>query len=660
MLVTALSLTAWLDWKGWPFLRDPLARMLSTQLHREVRLDGHFALHLWRGLRLETDEVRVSQPDWVAPQSTPASASPMVVARGLRLHIPFGTLWDVARHNGRIDPQRSLGSVEAGRLDAVLMRAADGRANWQFTPPPADAQAQPGSDELPRFDHLVVREGLLALVDEPTRLRLTARISTAEGTQNQQGGGLDMRGGGTYMDHPFEVHLSTTGILPVLSQRADAPPIPMEVKAQAGSSRLSFEGVTHDILHLGQLDGDLRLSGPSLSAIGDVVHVTLPTTAKFALQGRLKKDGEVWRLNMQSLHVGESQLQGQFSFDRRGPRARLQGEVTGPQMALVDLAPAFGAAPKDQPRPVSPSGRVLPQREFDVPSLQAMDADVKMHIDKVKLGAWFAMPLQPLVAQVVLQSGVLKIHHLLAQTAGGSLAGSMQLDSNRKPVAWQAQLKWDKIKLENWLKSPPKPGAEPAPDARTYVSGELAGQAELTGTGNSTAALLASLDGRSDIWVRHGEVSRLLVEAISLHVAEALGLLIVGDKQQPMQCAAARLQAKRGLIMPDVAIVDTPASTILVSGVVSLAQEKLDLTLASHPKSTSPLSLRTPVDVTGTFSDPQISLHPKPLGMKVLGSLIMGAIAPLAGVVPLIDVGRAPDDGCARVLQSLSVKPSNP
>jgi uncharacterized protein involved in outer membrane biogenesis len=255
---------------------------------------------------------------------------------------------------------------------------------------------------------------------------------------------------------------------------------------------------------------------------------------------------------------------------------------------------------------------------------------------------------------------VLTIDNLVARTAGGNVGGSLKLDSTKKDkLLWDARLNWSGIKLENWLKPSDKPGPaenKAQPDAKEpYVSGELAGKANLKGEGNSTARLLGSLGGDSVVWISQGRVSRLMVEALSLHVAEALGLLITGDKMQPVQCAVAKIDAKQGVLTPEAAVVDTPSATILASGSVSLAKEQLDVMLTSRPKSFSPLSLRTPVDVKGTFADPKIGLHANPLSFKVVSAAALATVAPLAAVIPLLDKGQQDTSGqaCGQAVEAL-------
>lgn len=653
-LALILACLGWAEWRGWPWLAAPLETHLSERFHHPIRFHGGMALHLWGHMRLHVGQLEIGQPTWL---KRPADAGPMLSAEQFDAVVPYVGIWQAMLH--RQADALYIDKIELNRVTAHLTRDRLGLANWSLDEP--GRMTAPTGDvlaiKLPHVEHLTVNQGQLDLDDEALALNMKARLSTAEGEAG--GAGLHVDGEGHYKGHPFEMHVAASGALPLLTQPLTAPPVPILIRAQAGASRLQFDGTTRDLLKLGKLEGQLLLNGPSLAAMGDTVGVTLPTTAPFALTGVIKKDGDLWALQMQSLKVGASRLRGAFTLDRRPRTPLLQGALSGSQLALADLAPAFGAATNGAPNPKPPSGHVLPQREFDVPSLRAMDARVRLRIQRASLGAWFAQPFEPLDADLQLQSGVLKITDLVARAAGGSLGGSLRLDGNGAMLLWDAKLNWSGIRLENWLNAPDK-RLRKAEAPSTYVSGQLAGKADLHGEGNSTARLLGSLDGTAMMWIQEGEVSRLMVEAASLHVAEALGLFIVGDTREPLQCAVARMTAKQGQLTPEVAIVDTPSATIIASGTISLAEEKLALTLTSHPKSLSPLSLRTPVDVRGSFSEPSVRLHPRPLGMKVLAAAALSVAAPLAALIPLVDVGQAQHGGCAQALQAMRAPSPNP
>jgi len=150
-------------------------------------------------------------------------------------------------------------------------------------------------------------------------------------------------------------------------------------------------------------------------------------------------------------------------------------------------------------------------------------------------------------------------------------------------------------------------------------------------------------------------VSHLMVEGAGIDVAQALGMLIKGDDALRMNCAVADFGVKDGVLRPNAALIDTRDSLISVGGSVSLAQEQLDLRAVVEPKDFSPLALRSPILVRGTFAAPKVSLEAAPIARKVAGSVLLGLITPLAAVIPLLDFGDkkdAEEDGCRTLVRN--------
>jgi len=238
---------------------------------------------------------------------------------------------------------------------------------------------------------------------------------------------------------------------------------------------------------------------------------------------------------------------------------------------------------------------------------------------------------------------------VLARTSAGEVQGGIGLDSRPAVPKWNADLRWSGIQLDRFLKSRDIAVRKDASGAKPqvgYISGALGGNAQLKGEGNSSAKLLASLDGTARLWVRDGTVSHLLVEAAGIDVAQALGVYIKGDDKLPMQCALAQFDLVNGKVMPEVFVIDTTDTTMLIDGDLSLATETLDLRMTAHPHDTSPLALRTPVKVTGTFDDPHIRPEAKPLVKRGAAAVALSLVNPLAALLALVDVGSKERDVC--------------
>ncbi len=652
LLAAVLAGTGLAEWAGWPFLREPLERQMQQQLQRDVRIGEDFSLRLFGSIRLATDRLRIGPPR--GPQSHPAFDAPLLDAHGVRLEVPYATVRRLMDEATLHEPMH-IHRLRLDRGQLSLKRLADGRSNWTFGP--AKPQGEASQFSLPRFDELVLANGQIAWDDAVTRSTLDASVRTAEG--GQAGGGraaLVVEGRGRYQDRRFELRATSSGVMPLMARDASTS-VPVSIDIRSADSRFTFEGSGTDLLGLRSLDGQAMVKGVSLSHVGDAVGVTLPTTSPFELRGRLAKSGEQWMLRDSSLEVGGSRLGGSFTFDLTQRVPLLSGELTGTRLVLADLLPAFGAAGQAGVNPKPPAGHVLPRREFDVPSLRAMNANVKVRLRRAELGSLFAQPFSPLQGDLRLQGGVLTLSNVLARTAAGQVQGGFGLDGTQSPPRWKAELRWTGIDLDQWLAPRDQKAAGPGTAGPGYISGRLAGDARLQSRGSSTAAMIGSLEGSIQAWVRNGSISHLLIEGAGIDIAEALGILMTRDERLPMHCAVVQLRAGDGILVPEVGLIDTADSTLFVTGSVSLAGERLDLTLITKPKDVSPVTLRSPVKVQGTFAQPKLGLDAKQLATKVGLAAVLAAVHPLGALVALFDPGEKDKQdqrpGCERTLQQL-------
>ncbi|MDF3030148.1 MAG: hypothetical protein K0R03_706 [Moraxellaceae bacterium] len=663
---------------GWPFLRGPLASQLSTRLQRDVSLDGRFRLHLLGSIRLAVEELRIAGPDW----ESGAEGQPFVSARDASLSLPYGTVFGQLRGNGVLRINR----LEVGSIEARLVRDAGGRANWQFEFQKEENKPEPGQPSVtPEFTQLIVHSGRLSLRDALAALSIDADARTEEGT-TAGSHGLQVRATGSYRKQPFRAEARSPGILPLVAPRGRTEPVALTLDVRVPDPRgkdghLHVEGTAKDLLRFEGLQGRFTASGASLASVGDLFDVTLPTTAAFKMHGKAARNGTRWDVDVDGFEVARTRLSGQFRYDTAPKVPLLSGKLRGSQLVLEDLAPAFGASSQeassatDAPDKTG-TRRVLPQREFDIPSLHRMDADVDVRLARVDLGSEKLKPLEPLEGRLRLDGGVLKLDKLQARTADGELHGDLTLDARPEMPQWTFDLGWSGIRLQQWitLRNPFARESEKVPAGEAgkgkdgqkvnppFIRGNLAGHVKLKGQGRSTARMLASLDGSVQMWVRDGAVSQLLVEAAGLDVAQGLGLIIRGDKDIPLECAAISLKGKDGVLATEAGIVDTPDSLILLNGRVSLAEERFDLTLEARPRDRSPLTARSPIHVRGRFADPRIRPDIEKVGGKAALAAALGALlAPLAALLPLTDPGESTAGlGCHATLERLKKNPATP
>lgn len=665
---------------GWRVLRSPLQNAIQNTAGVPVQFSGRFDASLLWGPRLDVERITIGAGGGL-------QAPHLFDGRNVVLEWSWGALWRWRRGEAL-----RLRTLQAGRLDLQLLRAADGRATWQL----GRGQKQPKRDDergdLPRVGLLVVNDGRIVVDDRvtDTQLQIALQVREQEGAATQRGSGYRATVSGRYRAMPLKLQLQTDSALPLLQDDEDDtqhPSSSLMIKGEVGAARVAFDGRASALLGARQFDGAILFAGPSLADVADPLGVTLPRTPAFELQGRLAHDAGVWRLVAERATIGASRVGGDFRYDTRSKPPRLSGQVKGPRLSLADLGPSIGAetggaAKRPPPGAQQRNGRLLPQRQFDVPSLRAMDADVQVAVDELDFNTSAMTPMRGLRAHVLLNRGVLELQNLKASVAGGQASGATKLDSNANPPKWVAHLHLGGIDIAGWLRgvrTPEGERKEPAPtntrqlkqqrtEARqqsteappAYVTGVLEAQFDVTGAGRSTAELLGSMNGDTDVTLREGTLSHLVTEALGLDVAQALGVLIRGDRPLPLRCARFTFAAKDGVFKITRGVLDNADSTIRVGGTVDLRNEALGLVARTRPKDVSPVSLRSPVTVTGTLGSPQIGIEGKRLTGRVLGAVALGSVFPPLALIPLLDTGEGKDqpDPCLRTEAAVAPPPA--
>ncbi len=626
-----------------------------------VVLGGDFSLQLFGAPTLTVGQLKVGAASGLAVPH-------LLDAQGVSMTWDWRSVWRwVAGTTLRLE------RLHARTLDAHLARLPDGRASWALGPPgtAADAGGQPTPQRgTPQVDTLSVDAGRIQVDDAVLDTQVQIEVLGTEGTAASAG--VTATAVGRFQALPLALRAHAARALPLLqsgSEGAAPTLVPLRVQGSVGAAQMLFDGQAAALFGARALHGQLHIKGPSLARVGQPLGVTLPDTPPFELKGQISHEAGRWQLHAQRATIGRSTLGGKFEYDSRPTQPRLTGHLTATKLFLADLGPAIGAPVRGGAAPnatSAPSGaaaprRVLPQRRFDLPSLRAMDADVTAAIDELDFGSAALTPLRQLQTRVVLAAGVLRLDDLRAAVAGGQVTGSSRLDATTDPPSLAVRLQFTGVDVAGFVPGVRTKPAQRAgqPSAATlrrqrdaarqgrdtavqaYLTGLLTAHVQATGVGRSTAQILGSLNGVASASLQGGTLSHLVTEVMGLDVAQSLGVLVRGDRPLPLRCADIELTLKDGVATTRRAVIDSADSTVRLDGLINLRDETLALRATVRPKDVSPLSLRTPLLVTGTLADPRVGVEGGRLAGRVLAALGLAAIAGPAGLLPLLDIGAA-------------------
>ena len=614
LLLLPVLLLLWSLLFGFNWARAPLQDWALRQTGRVLLINGDLdLLPAWPLPRVRAQGLSFANPAWsAAPQ--------MVVAETVELSINLPQLL-----RGRL----AIPEAHLLRPRLFLEQAPDGRKNWLLDRAQSDEEMR-----LP-IDRLLLDQGQIHYLAPLQQTALVVDLSTVADASPHS---LRFEAQGQFRGQA----LSATGSGgAVLAWRDQTHPYPLQLQATLDQTRLQASGSITSLFSFSAVDLQLKLSGTSLATLFPIIGVALPPTPAYRSSGQLLRSGSVWRYQSFTGQVGRSDIAGTLQVDTAPARPLLSGSVRARQLALADLGPAVGVR-------AEPSARVLPDLPFDTARWAAMDADVT--IEAAQLLREQALPVAGLSTRVRLQDRRLTLDPLGFALAGGQFKASLVLDARSDPLRGQVSAQLRGLELGLLL---------PRVDLRKAGIGRLDGEIELQGRGASVGRLLATADGQLSLSARDGRISRLLMEQTGLHLLEILRLNLSGDKTVAMHCALADFKVSKGVMQVRTLVLDTEVNTLVGSGGVDLAQERLDLTIVPRTKVVSVIALRSPIYITGSFAKPELDLDRGRIAMRGLGALVLGLVNPLLALVPLLDVGPGVDDGC-RVRQPTPAVPAVP
>jgi AsmA protein len=291
----------------------------------------------------------------------------------------------------------------------------------------------------------------------------------------------------------------------------------------------------------------------------------------------------------------------------------------------------------------------LPDLPFKTDRWNSVDAEVSLKAGTIRRAK--ELPLENLVARLSLKDSILTLDPLDFGVAGGHLNAAITLDGRKDPIQAHAKVKARKILIAKLF---------PTVELNKASIGQVNGEFDLDGKGNSVGRMLATSNGRLELVISGGQVSKLMMEKIGLHLWEILELKMTGDRLVKLRCAVADFDVKQGTMHTSALIFDTEITTITGTGSIDLGEEKLDLTLNQKTKNTSPLALHSPIYIRGSFAHPEAAVDKGRVAMRALGAIALSAVNPFLVLIPLIDAGPGKDSDCGRLVREAKAVPRRP
>ena len=667
LIVVVIILIATFDWNR---LKPTINQKVSTELNRPFAIRGDLGV-VWERQKQET-----GWRSWVPWPHVHAEdillGNPPDIPEVTMIHLPRveATLAPLALFTKTV----WLPWIKLVKPDARLIRLSEKNNNWTFDLAKEennDPNAQPSGWSF-RLDNILFDQGRVTVDDKVSKADIEILVDplgkplpfsevTGSKAKEEKEKVADyvfgLKAKGRYNGEP----LSGTGkIGGMLALRSEGAPFPVQADFRSGNTRVAFVGVVNDPMKMGGVDVQLKFSGDSLGELYDLTGVLLPDTPPFETDGRLvaKIDSEtssVFDYRGFNGRIGDSDVHGSLTYTTGKPRPKLEGDVESRQLRLADLGPLIGvdsgkgaeqskrAEQKKGEKGTQPSDKVLPNDRFETDKWDVMDADVRFKGRRIEHGS--SLPISDLSTHIILKNADLHLKPLKFGLAGGSISSNIHLEGDKSPMQGRADVQARRLKLKELM---------PDVELMQKTLGEMNGDVELRGSGNSVAALLGNSNGNLKLLMNDGLISRNLMEIVGLNVGNYIVGQIFGDDEVRVNCAAANLDVVNGVARPQIFAFDTENALINITGTASFASEQLDLTIDPESKGIRIITLRSPLYVRGSFKNPQAGVKPGPLIARgAVAAALATLVTPAAALLALISPSEGDANQCRAILSQM-------
>lgn len=512
---------------------------------------------------------------------------------GLRIaNIPGGSAPDMARLE-KLSARISLPALLRGALvvrDAemlgftlLLEKDGEGRRNWRFG---GDRRPVPGATPamLPLV-HALGLAGAEIVVRTSSGAALTTRIDRARLSSADPMLATLIEAEGAYNGAPITARVDAGPLAALREGR----PMPVALHARSGDTTLEFEGTARDPLNADGVEGRLALAAPTPDALLGMAQAALPISLDVAVEGTVRRDGNLWRMEGIEGRLFEAPFTGALVEMNEGDAGQPDAITASLDFSRLDLNRILGPNRADRPGGADDSDLPLVVPERPDPRL-----DVRLGAGELAYARLDARDVRLVAVQ---HPGRIAVEELLLTASGARLQATAALtpgEGGTRIEASAALLEGELDALRRALRIRPLPLAGPL-QARLSIA--AVGATMNRAFHQAKVDLVVAMQG--------GTVARSVIEMASTNL-RALFRRAEGNTRLTCLLAVIDMAALRGEASP--IRIRAATGTVVGQGRFDLSRRTLDLVIGSQRDTTEFLALDVPVRVYGSFADPDIGL----------------------------------------------------
>ena len=463
---------------------------------------------------------------------------------------------------------------------------------------------------------------------------------------------IEMKGKGTYNKTPFDM-AAKFGSIEALTNPAKE--CPLNLKIEAVETTLSIDGSIRDVLGARGFKFNFGVKSKDLTKLTPLVGAPILIKGPLEISGQIADVApHVYRISSLKMILDKSDLEGGAEIDLKAARPNLSGAFTSRLLDFKNLMPpkTGGDGKAAKAEKASPKAeKVFPNDPLPLDFLKAADANIKLAADKILVPH---LVLEKLRLEARLKDGSLVLRPMQALIGGGSLDGNVNIRAEGNEATLISAVKIDRFNVGLLLKEF---------GITDLFEGKVDMILDLQGRGNTVAALMAGLSGKTQTILNKGRIDKKYIDLLGAGVAASLHRILNPLNQQmkdvELNCFVNFFDIRNGLAKSTALALDTNYIAVVGEGTVNLKTEELNF--AFNPVTKSALGskggvdlnlgdLSKPLKLTGTLAKPAMHVSAAETTLAV-GKMVGGDLAGLTGSL-FKGGGKAEQDFCLTAIET--------
>jgi uncharacterized protein involved in outer membrane biogenesis len=447
--------------------------------------------------------------------------------------------------------------------------------------------------------------GRLTLRDPNTRAE--ARIALQSGLlRGPPGAPLTLSLSGALDDIPVAINVETA---PARDLADPQLRLPFKLTAESEQTQIVLSGGIARPLDNRDLELALELRGPRLDRLDRLVRASLPPWGPWTAAGKFRMQASGYEVTDLRLQVGQSILTGNGGLRTDTAPPRLDVSLAAHNIQLDDFRlgdwSAVERRPAQEQAPTAEGIRETAARASDQAQrllspavLRRQDAFLKVRVDQVRSGQ---DQLGGGRFEARLEKGRADIGPIEVDIPGGSARLSLGYEPTETDV--KVDMKIDAEKFDYGILAR---RIKPDTDLRGIFSAHI----DVHSRTRYLSDALRYGNGSIEFAVWPENMKSGIFDLWAVNVLVALVPAVDPARESKVNCAVGRFELSDGRLEDRGIVLDTTRMRVVGTGHANFGEEKVRLRMRPQAKTAQFLSLATPVEVNGSFTDFKVGVSP--------------------------------------------------